>query len=518
MKKSILRGFSTFELIIALAILSLTLTAVVLVTLGIPNTLADGHEAEIGASIARALLQKEFLLGLASFSEVTSTPLSTEFISNTAFSSTLSVTTFPDTTTKHVESIVNWVNSRGIQKTVTLSGLITDFATTAKTSCSTVLSGDWQHPFVHTFTLSSEELLPKNTFRNTYPGQVVSVSSSTLAIGITDAVESTDPTVFFFTLASTTNPIYQGSFDNATSTKTGFSSLTLQETILYGANPHTANFSTCTQSASCSQLQIFDISNPSNALTLANFQLATNSPPFAQGSDGQAAGKSIFYANKYIYLGLQKTSSLTSSSTGDEFNILDVQNPKAPRWIGGYSVGRTINQIFVKDDYAYLATDDPYAELIILNVHDPAHITLVSTFNLPGNTSFGYGKTLSLTHTTLSLGRSYILNEPSFTMLTISSTSPPSVIGNEPQTATTTPRTITNILLRNFILFVLTNTSLELWSVINPAKPSLYATSVRLPGPKSTTSPGGMACKNNILYVVSSDSTRTGYVTIVTGS
>jgi hypothetical protein len=513
---SMYRGISTLEIMIALAILCTTLTAVVLVTLGIPSAIVDGHEAEIGASFARALIQKEFLLGLSSFPAVTNIGTTTIAISNISYASSLSVNTLPDGITKEIQSFVSWQDSHGITRNSTLSGLITDLADISANPCSSVLSGNWQNPLVHSFSLSAGNLLPLN-FSSKYPAQLVSVSSSTLAISITSAAVKTDPTVFIFSIASSTSPTYLGSIDNATSTKAGFASLALQGNFLYGANSNAANFSSCTQSAFCSQLQIFDISNPANASVLTNYKLATTSPPYASGTGDQSAGKSIFYANGLVYLGLQKTATLSGSTTGDEFNIINVQNPHAPLWLGGYSIGRTINQIIVSGDYAYLATDDPHAELTILNVHNPSHITLAGTYDAPGNTSFGFGEAISLIRSTLSLGRSYISGEPSFTLLNVSTTSLPSVIGAEQLTSTTTPQTVTNILLRNFILFVLTNTSLELWNVMNPFAPTKYA-AISLPGTASSTSPSGMTCEHNIMYIASEDSMQNGYLTVVTGS
>jgi hypothetical protein len=447
---------------------------------------------------------------------VTDIGTTTVSISNISYASSLSVNTLPDGITKEIQSFVSWQDSHGITRNSTLSGLITDLADISPNPCRSVLSGNWQNPFVHSFSLSAGNLLPFN-FYSKYPAQVVTVSSSTLAVGVLSAVTKTDPTIFFFSIASSTNPIYLGSIDNATSTKAGAASVALQGNLLYGANSNAANFSSCTQSAFCSQLQIFDTSNPANASVLTNYKLATASPPYASGSGGQSAGKSIFYANGLVYLGLQKTALLLGSTTGDEFNIINVQNPHAPVWLGGYSMGRTINQIIVSGDYAYLATDDPHAELTILNVHDPSHITLAGTYDAPGNTSFGYGEAISLIRSTLSLGRSYISGEPSFTLLNVSTTSLPSVIGSEQITSTTTPQTITDILLRSFVLFVLTNTSLELWNVMNPSAPTKYAT-LSLPGTASSTSPSGMACEHNTIYIASEDSLQNGYLTIVTGS
>jgi hypothetical protein len=45
----------------------------------------------------------------------------------------------------------------------------------------------------------------------------------------------------------------------------------------------------------------------------------------------------------------------------------------------------------------------------------------------------------------------------------------------------------------------------------------MYAT-LSLPGTASSTSPSGMACEHNTIYIASEDSLQNGYLTIVTGS
>jgi hypothetical protein len=246
---------------------------------------------------------------------------------------------------------------------------------------------------------------------------------------------------------------------------------------------------------------------------MENFLLSTSTAPFATGSGGQSAGKSIFYKNGLIYLGLQKTGN----AQGDEFNIIDVRDPKNPVWLGGYSVGRIVNQIAVLNNYAYLATDDPNRELLILNVQDPGNIAMTGSYDAPGNTASGFGEAVFVASSTAALGRSYIYNQPEFMLLDLSSTSP-SVLGSALINKLSETASVETVIIRDFIGFVLTNSELQLWDISNPQHMNSYTSSIPLPENSKSTSSSVLTCGNNTLYIASSDSVHTGYLTVVTGS
>src|SRR3989344_5964469 len=95
-----------------------------------------------------------------------------------------------------------------------------------------------------------------------------------------------------------------------------------------------------------------------------------------------AYGKSIFYKNGYVYLGLYNTDS------GPEFNIIDVSNPFNPIWKGGYPVSHEINAIYVRDGFAYIASPHN-SELIILDISNPTNPVLAGEADLFNNSSNG---------------------------------------------------------------------------------------------------------------------------------
>jgi hypothetical protein len=503
------RGFSTVELLLALMIMSTALTAIVLVTLGVPESLADGREAEVGASEASALMSKALILGRNSFSGVTSIASTT----SEGYTLSLQVTPSPDGLSEQLLSTAEWTNVRGAIEYFEESGAITNFRNASQNACSSVLAGNWLHPSVSTFPIAQ-------------PISAVSTGTSTLILSVTKSVNKTDPTLLLFDISSSTNPAFLGSLDNATSTRSGIGAVAVNESsaasasstrIIYAANSYGANFSTCTAGPLCAQLQIIDASNPANPLVISNFQLSTTTPPFATGSGMQSAGKSIFYANGFVYFGLQKTGS-TGSANGEEFNIINVQNPYLPVWVGGFSVGRTVNQISVKNGYAYLATDDPTRELTILDVHDPANITLAGTYDAPGNSTFGFGEAVALASSTIALGRSYIYGVPELVFLNNTPTSTLAVLQSVNINGATGTASIESILIRGSIAFVLTNTALQLWDISDLTRPIPYAPTISLPSSSVVSGTSALACRNNTLYIASSGTNNAGYLTVITGS
>jgi hypothetical protein len=500
------RGFSTLEILLALTIMTTTLIAVVLVEVGTPSALADGTKEIAATEVATSMLMIEMQEGMSDFTSVT--PIASTTSNN--ITSSVTVTPLPDGYTSLLTSTAAWIDVEGEERLISLHALVTDFLHVSENSpCSNVLGGDWMHPTSFTSSVSPGNLLPSG-FTIDNPISALTLSSSTLVAAIGTTTTKSDPTLLLFSLSSTTQPSYLGSIDNATSTKQGVNSVAISGTNVFAANAVKSNFSTCKTGSSCAQLQIFDVSNPLVPTDSNNFELATMTAPFALGSEGQSIGKSITYDNGYVYLGLTKTSA----TNGEEFNIINVRNPRSPIWLGGYSVGRSINQIVVRGAYAYLATDDPNAELIILNIQNPENITLTGTYDAAGASTFGYGNTLAVTGNTLALGRTYTPNGPGLYLLSITTTSP-QVLSSEPIASALNPINVQSVLLRDFILFVLTNNSVELFNIQNTTHPIAYGSPIALPSGSTGSS---IACLDNTIYVSSIGNDQTGYLTAISAS
>ena len=503
------KGFSTLELMVALMIMSATLTAVALVTLAVPSALLEGRTEAFAIHQATMLLNENFAMGLTSFSSVKSIATSTFNSVDTSLIVTLS----PDGLTKQLTSTASWTDALKRKRYISLSALLTDFASASATTCSNILSGDWQHPSVTSYPFT------------THPIQVSATdsvaTSSLLVAAVTNSLAATDPTLFLFDISSTTHPTYLSSIDNASSTKMGLSAIAVHDHFIYAANSNLADFNSCTAGTACSQLQIIDATNSLTPAIIKNIKLAATTSPYVTGIRGQGSGKSIFYANGFIYLGLMKISN--AINPGDEFNIIDVRNPNAPQWLGGYAVGRTVNQIRVKGNYAYLATDDSSQELAILDIHDPTHPTLVVNYDAPGPSGFAVGESLAVNNSTPNsftiLGRSYgRLVDPELLFINTNSLTAPVVVSSTSVSTTSDLTSADGIILRGFLAFILTNTSLKILNLADVTNPTPFINPISLPNSSNvTSSPSALSCRDNALYVASGDGTN-GYLSVFTGS
>jgi hypothetical protein len=136
------------------------------------------------------------------------------------------------------------------------------------------------------------------------------------------------------------------------------------------------------------QLQIIDVHDP-------NAPVLTSSLKLPGIYTDATIGQSIFYLHNRVYLG-------TNKSQIGEFHVIDVSDPTHPQELGAYEVGAGVNSIFVKGEFAYIATPNA-EELTILDVHDPAVISRVGGFDAP--MGLGNGKVVAGLGTRLYLGR-----------------------------------------------------------------------------------------------------------------
>ncbi len=121
------------------------------------------------------------------------------------------------------------------------------------------------------------------------------------------------------------------------------------------------------------QFHIIDTTNP-----LSPQLIATTSLPKVVPTGSFPGATSIFYYHSKVFIGTHRTA-------GPEFHIFDVSIPKAPKWLGSIELNHNINEITVRDSYAYLATSGNTKDIIILDIHDPTHITQVASVAFQGN-------------------------------------------------------------------------------------------------------------------------------------
>ncbi len=197
-----------------------------------------------------------------------------------------------------------------------------------------------------------------------------------IAYVTTDSTTATAPDFFIIDMTASSSPHIISSLN----TGPGLSSLEVAGPYVYAANTSTTN-----------QLQIIDIHDRMAPVLMTKFKL-----PLPNASSTPTTGASIFYSKGFIYLGTPKWE-------GDEFSILDVSNPASPQYVNGFETSTLINDIYVRDGFAYLAASD-IGQMRILDIHNPLTITQSYQFS-PSGWQSQEGRALSYFEGKLSLGR-----------------------------------------------------------------------------------------------------------------
>lgn len=191
-----------------------------------------------------------------------------------------------------------------------------------------------------------------------------------------DSPYASSPDFYIIDAVDRLNPIIISSLN----TGPGLNSLEIAGPYSYVAN-----------SGTTAQLQIIDLHDRTTPLLISKFKL-----PLPQASTTPPFGVSIFFSRGFIYLG-------TTKWDGNEFNIIDVTNPHAPFLVGSFETNTLVNDIYIEDDIAYLATSDA-RQMRILDISDKTNPRLLDSFSSSGWQT-QEGKVLNLFENILNLGR-----------------------------------------------------------------------------------------------------------------
>lgn len=494
-----MRGFSTIEILIAFTVLVSGMVAVSLVAYGSPLILEHATTELSAANQAHALLTKQEIQARDTFESI----MSTASTSDDRF--TLGFNMIPmDDIGKRLTTTIQWRTPATIQKTIQLQSFVMDVRNAALHPCDPFLSGDWRVPrIVSSYRVTPGELLPSHIQGTYFPVSALAVNGSTLAIAIASTTSATHPTLFFFDISeSDIVPVYISSeFDNAASSRIGYSALAIGPNTFYAGNGFSsASAITCASDPfGCAQLHLFD------AHDTAPVRIASIQMPAASGSVPASA---VMYRSGVLYLGLSKTTG------GQELHLIDVHEPSLPKHLGGYTAGRGVNGIAADQHVAYITTDDNSSSgkaLIALDIQDPTHPVELASYRFLGA---GYARRVVRSGSRLYVGRSFSAGtSEELSVLDRSDISTLTRIGGIDIGTSRAPGGVREILIRDFLAFVLSERSLQIWNISDLSEISLYA-SVPLPNGTGTS----LSCRNNMLYVGSAGAEGNGFLTTITSS
>lgn len=129
------------------------------------------------------------------------------------------------------------------------------------------------------------------------------------------------------------------------------------------------NFAYVTSSSNSQELSIVDISNP----------LSPVSTPLNLSGNDDARNSYIDQSNNRLYV-------IRSNSSNPELSVFSTSAAPSLVSLGDYNTTDTLNEISVQGNYAFVASTNNSREIQILNVTNPASISLSGTLNLSGTT------------------------------------------------------------------------------------------------------------------------------------
>jgi len=191
-----------------------------------------------------------------------------------------------------------------------------------------------------------------------------------------DSSTASDPDLFIIDFKDKNNPKVLSSIN----TGPGIAAFAIAGMRIYAAAASVA-----------AQLHIIRMDSLSSLALESKYKL---SPPYATATEPIASA--IFFDKDKIYLGTEKWD-------GDEFSIIDVSNPLVPIKISSLETGSKINDIFVRDGFAYVAASDE-KQLRIVDISQPAMPMLTDSFS-PSGWSRQEGKRVSSFEGALDFGR-----------------------------------------------------------------------------------------------------------------
>lgn len=424
LKKS---GQSAMEIVLAVGILAVSISAMILSILSSQSVSIDTKLSNQALNLARRNFEDIYAEAQSNFNGLTSST-----VTEAGFTKEIIVEN-AGTNTKKITSRVSWSTSPLRSQKVEFIALVTDWRGVRDSGGDTGGSdptGNWSNPR----TLGSVDL------GSGISGTDLDVVGNYVYITVTASAAS-KPDFFVVDVTNGESPSVIASLNT---TDQGLLAIDVAGNYAYVANNNNANNK---------QLQIIDITNKTAPLVVASYTLP----------NATEEAISIAYSNNKVYIGLKRNS-------GPEFFIVDVTTSTNPSFLGSKEIGEDVKAIEVSGGTAYIATPSDN-ELTILNVTDPANISVISQYNVTGNCEDG--KSLNLLGTKMYIGRTDDCNHTNhhkLFILNVSNASSVSSLGSA-----NIGSSVNGLEVHGNLAFLATsdsNEEFQVWDISNPASPN----------------------------------------------
>ncbi len=486
------RGMGTIEILIAFAIFTLTMGALITLVFGNQTVSTDTQISDEALYKAQALVEQARALASQDFTQVQSISTTTDSI----YQKSVNVQDL-DSTTKQLLALVSWTSGGRTLYTRVMTLLTSPSVAACNATVANPLA--WKTPQHWDFSGSS--LTGNNS--NGLGFSDMRVYKQKLYV-TADATDNSNNTFYVFSLPADPSqmPTLGNNYvDNAQGITAGLNAVAVASSgstvYAYVSNAYTGASPSCTEAANCAEIQIINATGV--PFVARNFKI-----PATTVSNKLPASTAVYYAGGYLYVGLSKVAN---NSANGEFVILDVGggsgSPTAPVLLGTYPTGSTINSIYVSGNYAYVTTDDngtPNKQLLVIDISKKNlnPLPLSSYFQVAGA---GFGRVVTGSGNQIYLGRSYLANSPTLYVLNAST---PTVTPLPSLTSNSGTSNISSIVIRSTLAFILTSSQFQVWDVTTPSAITPWTTTGSAADFMTLSSLGGSGtsfnCSGNYFY------------------
>lgn len=358
-KKTNIAGFSTLELLIAMAIMTVSMTAVIMVAFGNQSIAIDTELAQRGLYLAQKRLEETGASLKNGFDSVSSELTASAY--NAIYDTQVEITDISECV-KRIDSKAFWNRDlRSLSNNLSMNVADTGISAALGHDCATEEIFGWEAP---KFYENPEVIHPGSTANDV---DVIDNDKGVFAI-IGSNKNGTHETLWIVDVTDPDNPEQIGAFD--TDDDIYAVDAYVEDNFVY---VYTATASTT------AQLQVFSVdftSYPSNDPVID--MIAQAQLTGVGGSE--PAGRSVMYYQNKVYVGNRRTA-------GPEFHIFNNPSPASLTYINGLELNHSVNDIGIRNNRAYLAATAQTAqgcELIVIDVSNPA--SLINTCT-PASTS-----------------------------------------------------------------------------------------------------------------------------------
>src|SRR3989344_1334967 len=381
-------GFSTLELMIAMAVIVTAISTVILVVFGNQKMAVDNQLNNSAVQKGSEMIESARASARIDFNGLSGTTTITDDI----YTKILSVNDI-NPCKKNVVSSVNWNTDPSRPQAIEFNTSITNSRTAVALGgdCGPDAGDDDWIPLVCDDNDATFDFTPAGV-----KGKAVDLikrGDSKYALLASEGNAAAQPDFWVVDVTSRSNPPEVSSINTTDES--------LSDIDAFSNYAFTAN------NDDDGQLQVIDIANLSMPSIVATRSLYNITSPDSQG-------KKIFYYNKKIYIA---TDYMDFGAPGqnEELQVFDVTDPTNPTFSGSYNVNHNIYDIFVRNEViagnpktiAYLALSATAAgspELMVLDVTDPSAIAPSGPgFNAEGFNQ--YGTAIYILGNVLYLGR-----------------------------------------------------------------------------------------------------------------